>query len=81
MPRAARSRINLNQSALDQRADILQLNNTLQSDLTAKGLEFIKVDSAAFRAKLQAAGFYKEWHTKYGDEAWAVLEKFTGPIS
>jgi hypothetical protein len=44
-------------------------------------MEFIKVDPAPFRAKLQAAGFYKEWRGKYGDEAWAVLEKFTGPIS
>ena len=67
--------------ARDKRADIKKLNDSLQSELTAKGLEFIKVDPAAFRAKLQAAGFYKEWRGKYGEEAWAVLEKFTGPIS
>jgi len=34
-----------------------------------------------FRAKLEAAGFYKEWRGKYGDEAWAVLEKYAGKIS
>ena len=72
---------NLNQSALDQREDVKKANDTLQADLTSKGLEFIKVDPAPFRAKLQSAGFYKEWRGKYGDEAWAVLEKFTGPIS
>ena len=72
---------NLNQSALDQRDDVKKANDTLQADLTSKGMEFIKVDPAPFRAKLQAAGFYKEWRGKYGDEAWAVLEKFTGPIS
>jgi tripartite ATP-independent transporter DctP family solute receptor len=72
---------NLNQSALDQRDDVKKANDTLQADLTAKGMEFIKVDPAPFRAKLQSAGFYKEWRGKYGDEAWAVLEKFTGPIS
>ena len=71
----------INASALDQRADIKNLNDTLQADLTAKGLEFIKVDPAPFRAKLQASGFYKEWKGKYGDEAWTVLEKFTGSIS
>src|ERR1700720_3239886 len=72
---------NLNQSALDQREDVKKANDTLQTDLTSKGLEFIKVAPAPFRAKLQSAGFYKEWRGKYGDEAWAVLEKFTGPIS
>jgi tripartite ATP-independent transporter DctP family solute receptor len=72
---------NLDQSAVDQREDVKKANDTLQADLTSKGMEFIKVDPAPFRAKLQAAGFYKEWRGKYGDEAWAVLEKFTGPIS
>jgi TRAP-type transport system periplasmic protein len=72
---------NLNQSALDQREDVKKANDTLQVDLTSKGMEFIKVDPAPFRTKLQSSGFYKEWRGKYGDEAWAVLEKFTGPIS
>ena len=27
------------------------------------------------------AGFYKEWRGKYGEEAWAVLEKYTGKIA
>jgi tripartite ATP-independent transporter DctP family solute receptor len=72
---------NLNQSARDQREDVKKANDTLQADLTSKGLEFIKVDPAPFRTKLQSAGFYKEWRGKYGDAAWAVLEKFTGPIS
>src|SRR5437588_37304 len=72
---------NLNKSALDQRADIFKQNETFKADLTSKGMEFIKVDPKPFREKLQAAGFYKEWKGKYGDEAWAALEKYTGPIS
>ena len=72
---------NLNKSAIDQRADIFKQNETFKADLTSKGMEFIKVDPKPFREKLQAAGFYKEWKGKYGDEAWAALEKFTGPIS
>jgi TRAP-type transport system periplasmic protein len=72
---------NLDRSADDQRADIRQLNDTLRSELAARGLEFIEVDPAPFRAKLRASGFYKEWRGKYGDEAWAVLARFTGPIS
>ena len=72
---------NLNKSAIDQRADILKQNETFKADLTSKGMEFIKVDQKPFREKLQAAGFYKEWKGKYGDEAWSVLEKYTGAIS
>jgi TRAP-type transport system periplasmic protein len=72
---------NLNQSAIVQREDIAKQNATFKADLTAKGMEFITVDTKPFRAKLQAAGFYKEWKGKYGDEAWAVLEKYTGTIS
>src|ERR1700674_2671183 len=52
---------NLDRSGIDQRADIRNLNDSLQSDLAAKRLDFIKVDPAPFRAKLQASGFYKEW--------------------
>jgi len=72
---------NLNKSAIDQRADIFKQNETFKTDLTAKGMEFIKVEPKPFRDKLQSAGFYKEWKGKYGDEAWSVLEKFTGPIA
>ncbi|HZP79853.1 MAG TPA: TRAP transporter substrate-binding protein [Pseudolabrys sp.] len=72
---------NLNQSAVDQRADIVKLNASLKADLTGKGMQFLKVDQKPFRDKLQAAGFYKDWKKQYGDEAWAVLEKYTGPIA
>jgi hypothetical protein len=26
---------------------------------------------------LQKAGFYDQWRKKYGDESWALLEKYT----
>jgi TRAP-type transport system periplasmic protein len=72
---------NLNASALEQREDIAKQNATFKADLTSKGMEFFAVDQKPFRAKLEAAGFYKEWRGKYGDEAWAVLEKYAGKIS
>ena len=31
-----------------------------------------------FREALRKAGFYAEWKKKYGDEAWAILEKAVG---
>jgi len=48
--------------------------------LKSKGMAFNTTDAEVFRAKLRAAGFYAEWHKKFGDEAWAVLEKYTGKL-
>lgn len=67
--------------ALLQRADVKRLNDSLQADLTAKGMSINAVQTDAFRAKLKASGFYAEWHKKFGDEAWAQLEKYTGKLS
>ena len=72
---------NLNASAITQREDIAKQNATFKADLTSKGMEFVAVDQKPFRAKLEAAGFYKEWRGKYGEEAWSVLEKYTGKIA
>jgi tripartite ATP-independent transporter DctP family solute receptor len=72
---------NLNASAITQREDIAKQNATFKADLTSKGMVFNAVDQKPFRAKLEQAGFYKEWRAKYGEEAWAVLEKYTGKIS
>ena len=53
----------------------------IRGDLEAKGIEFKTVDKEPFRQKLRQAGFFNEWKQKYGDEAWSVLEKFTGKIA
>jgi tripartite ATP-independent transporter DctP family solute receptor len=71
----------LNRSALDERADIAKLNDSVAADLKAKGLTFIEVDKSEFRAALKQAKFYAEWKTKYGDEAWALLEGAVGSLS
>jgi tripartite ATP-independent transporter DctP family solute receptor len=71
----------INASALGQREDIFKLNGSLEKELTQKGMIFNSVDNAAFRAKLSSAGFYKEWKGKFGEAAWALLEKHTGSIS
>ncbi len=72
---------NVNEAAVKQRQDIAQQNGSFEKDLSAKGLAFNAVDTKAFRAKLQSAGFYKEWRQKFGEEAWLLLEKHTGAIS
>jgi tripartite ATP-independent transporter DctP family solute receptor len=70
-----------NEKALAQREDLATLNASLERDLADKGMQISNVDGMAFRAKLQSAGFYKEWHQKFGDEAWKLLEKHAGTIS
>jgi hypothetical protein len=50
------------------------------TELKGKGMQFNNTDAELFRAKLRAAGFYAEWHKKFGDEPWALLEKYTGKL-
>ena len=71
----------VNEKALAQREDLAKLNISLEKDLADKGMQISTVDGAAFRAKLQSAGFYKEWRQKFGDEGWKLLEKYAGAIS
>jgi tripartite ATP-independent transporter DctP family solute receptor len=71
----------INAAGENEREDVAKLNATLQDELAAKGMAFNRPDPAPFRDKLRKAGFYAEWKGKYGDEAWANLEKFTGPLS
>lgn len=70
----------LNQAALDMRADGQKLNASLRPELAAKGLTFNDPKLDGFRERLVSTGFYSEWKQKYGDEAWALLEKHTGKL-
>jgi tripartite ATP-independent transporter DctP family solute receptor len=72
---------NINAAGLHERDDVAKLNAGLQQDLTAKGLTFNAPAAAAFRDKLRQAGFYTEWKGKYGDQAWALLEKSVGTLA
>lgn len=71
----------INAAGLKERDDVAKLNATLQQDLAAKGLVFNRPNPAPFRDKLRAAGFYTEWKGKYGDEAWALLERSVGKLA
>jgi TRAP-type transport system periplasmic protein len=68
-------------AGLKEREDVAKLNATLQHDLAAKGLVFNRPNPEPFRDKLRAAGFYTEWKGKYGDEAWALLERSVGKLA
>jgi len=72
---------NINEAGVKQRADVKALNDSLATEMKGKGLQFNDTDNEAFRAKLRSAGFYTEWHKKFGDEPWALLEKYTGKLA
>jgi hypothetical protein len=48
--------------------------------LEQQGMVFNDPDPEAFRQVLIKPGFYDKWKQKYGADAWAVLEKYTGKI-
>jgi TRAP-type transport system periplasmic protein len=68
----------LNAAAVEERSDVAKLNAGLKDELASKGMQFNDPDPALFREALRKAGFYSEWKKKYGDEAWAILEKSVG---
>jgi tripartite ATP-independent transporter DctP family solute receptor len=70
----------LDKSAIDQRADIAKLSETLKADLKAKGITFIDVQQDDFRKALASTNFYAEWKQKYGPTAWDLLEKVSGKL-
>jgi TRAP-type transport system periplasmic protein len=72
---------NVNAAAVKERADTEKLNATVKEELAGKGLVFNQPDVAPFREKLRSAGFYNEWKGKYGEQAWALLEKAVGKLS
>ncbi|MFC0341805.1 TRAP transporter substrate-binding protein [Paracoccus niistensis] len=69
---------NFNDAAMVQRQDVMALNQSLRDDLEAAGMTINEVDPAPFEQKLREAGFYAEWKGKFGDEAWAILERSVG---
>jgi TRAP-type transport system periplasmic protein len=72
---------NINAAGLKERVDVEKLNGGLRQELAGKGLVFNQPDITPFRDKLRSAGFYAEWKGKYGDQAWALLEKAVGKLS
>ena len=71
----------INAAGVKEREDVAKLTTGLEKELAGKGLTFNTPDPAPFREKLRSAGFYKEWQGKYGEEAWAILEKAVGKLS
>src|ERR1700710_667214 len=73
--------VSFDETSVKERVDLLEMERSLQAELTAKGMTFNKPDPAQFRAALVKAGFYTQWQKTYGAEAWAHLEKYTGGLT
>ncbi len=67
--------------ALEQRTANQKLDESLEEVLKTAGMEFIKVDPAAFQAVLTQSGFYKTWQDKFGAPLWSALESYTGKLA
>jgi TRAP-type transport system periplasmic protein len=71
----------VNTAVMKQRDDIRRLTNGLEAQLKAKGMAFNYPEVKTFRDTLSKAGFYQEWRSKFGDEAMAKLEKYSGRLA
>ena len=71
----------INAAGMKERADVAELNASLQKDLASKGMVFNAPNATPFRDHLRKANFYGDWKAKFGDEGWAVLERSVGKLS
>ena len=69
-----------NAAAKKQRDDIVKANAEYQKTLESKGLTFNTTDPKAFQAALAKTSFYKDAKTKFGNDAWTLLQKYAGNI-
>jgi tripartite ATP-independent transporter DctP family solute receptor len=67
-------------SSLQQREDMVKVDAVVPEQMKAAGMTFVQPDRNLFRDKLKAAGYYAEWRTKFGAQAWSLLEKYAGPL-
>ena len=71
-----------NQAGVDVHNDMVGLIEQTKVFLAEKGMIIsTPPDVAPFRQKLKDAGFYKEWREKMGNDAWALLEEISGPLT
>ena len=66
---------------MSQRNDLAKLQGTIRETLKQQGLELVESPPEPFRERLQSANYYADWHEKFGDAAWAILEKYSGKLA
>jgi len=72
----------VNAAGVKERDDVAKLNANLAGrPLPARASPSMRSIRRRSRDKLRSAGFYTEWKGKYGEEAWAILEKSVGKLA
>jgi tripartite ATP-independent transporter DctP family solute receptor len=71
---------NLNAGAQEQRDMLAEQDKTVRAKLEGLGMVFNAPEPAPFREVLNKSGFYGEWKGKFGADAWALLEKYSGTL-
>jgi tripartite ATP-independent transporter DctP family solute receptor len=71
----------ITEAATLEREDWLRQNETESRTLQEHGMIFNTPDIAPFRALAAKNGFYQEIRKRMGEEPWALLEKYTGPLA
>jgi tripartite ATP-independent transporter DctP family solute receptor len=69
------------EQALAQRQDFVSMTTSEQQNLSGKGMVFNTPDTQPFRDVLRKSGFYPDMKKASGDQAWAALEKYVGPLT
>jgi TRAP-type transport system periplasmic protein len=69
------------EEAVAERQDFVKMTTNEQQNLITKGLTFNAPDSKPFREVLAKSGFYPDMKKTAGDQAWALLEKYVGPLT
>jgi len=72
---------NFSEVALKERDAFVSMTKSEQQNLTGKGLTFNAPDTKPFRDVLAKSGFYPDMKKTAGDKAWALLEKYVGPLT
>lgn len=70
----------LDAGAEEERAMLRVLDRDVKAKLESHGMVFNTPDTRAFRTVLDKSGFYAEWKGKFGNEAWSLLEKYSGKL-
>ncbi len=71
---------NLNASGLHERDDMATGEKTARADLENLGMVFNDAETQSFRDGLKNGGFYKDWRGRLGEEPFAILERYSGPL-
>jgi tripartite ATP-independent transporter DctP family solute receptor len=72
---------NITEAATLERADWQKLDETEVKSLEGHGMTFNTPEIEPFRAVARKNGFYTDMKKRMGDEAWALLEKYTGKLA